>query len=113
MNKINLQNVQCQTVSDFQKISTTARQFKDFEALPYKLKDFHGLEILFPNSRTFKDFQVLYEPCDKCPSVYINVQASIMSYEFMLRRLHRAQFFWNFALFVELLVTESNSLLLT
>ena len=35
MNKINLQNVQCQTVSDFQKISTKARQFKDFEALLY------------------------------------------------------------------------------
>jgi hypothetical protein len=32
-------------------------QFKDFRALLYKLKDFRGLEFLFPNSRN------LYEPC--------------------------------------------------
>ena len=36
--------------------------FKDFQALLYKFKDFQGLEFSFSNSRTFKDFQVLYEP---------------------------------------------------
>ena len=36
--------------------------FKDFQALLYKFKDFQGLEFLFSNSRTFKDFQVFYEP---------------------------------------------------
>jgi hypothetical protein len=47
----------------FQKISTketTKDQFKDLQALLYKLKDIQGLEFLFPNSGTFKDFQVLY-----------------------------------------------------
>jgi hypothetical protein len=35
---------------------------KDIQVLLYKFKDIQGLEFLFSNSRTFKDFQVLYEP---------------------------------------------------
>jgi hypothetical protein len=31
--------------------------------LLYKFKDIQGLEFLFSNSRTFKDFQVLYGQC--------------------------------------------------
>ena len=46
--------------------------FKDFQALLYIFKDFQGLEFLFSNSRTFKDFQVLYEPCDKGISQCVN-----------------------------------------
>jgi hypothetical protein len=44
-------------VKQFQKIS------KNFQVLLYKFKDIQGLKFLFSNSRTFKDFQVLYEPC--------------------------------------------------
>ena len=48
--------------NSFRKYLLKQEQFKDIQALLYKLKDFQGLEFLFPNSRTFKDFQVLYEP---------------------------------------------------
>ena len=41
---------------------TKAKKFKDFQVLLYKFKDIPDLEFLFSNSRTFKDFQVLYEP---------------------------------------------------
>jgi hypothetical protein len=40
--------------NNFRKYPLKQEQFKDFEALLYKLKDFQGLEFLFPNSRTFK-----------------------------------------------------------
>jgi hypothetical protein len=29
----------------------------------YKFQGIQGLDFLFSNSKTFKDFQVLYEPC--------------------------------------------------
>ena len=38
-------------------------EFKVFQALLHKFKDFQGLEFLFSNSSTFKYIQVLYEPC--------------------------------------------------
>jgi hypothetical protein len=44
--------------NNFRKYPLKQEQFKDFQALLYKLKDFQGLEFLFPNSR----IQVLYEP---------------------------------------------------
>ena len=50
---------QCQT-----KVHTLKQdEFNDFQALLYKFKDFQCLELLFSNSSTFKDIQVLYEPC--------------------------------------------------
>ena len=58
------QNVrlECQTISEnIQKLKQ--EEFKDIQVLLYKFKDIQGLEFLFSNSRTFKDFQVLYEPC--------------------------------------------------
>jgi hypothetical protein len=58
------QNVrfECQTISEnIQKLKQ--EEFKDIQVLLYKCKDIQGLEFLFSNSRTFKDFQVLYEPC--------------------------------------------------
>jgi hypothetical protein len=42
--------------NNFRKYPLKQEQFMDFQALLYKLKDFQGLEFLFPNSRTFKDF---------------------------------------------------------
>jgi hypothetical protein len=57
------QNVrlECQTISEnIQKLKQ--EEFKDIQVLLYKFKDIQGLEFLFSNSRTFKDFQVLYEP---------------------------------------------------
>jgi hypothetical protein len=56
MNKINLQNVQILISKKFRKYPLKQEQFKDFEALLYKLKDFEGLEFLFPNSRTLQGF---------------------------------------------------------
>jgi hypothetical protein len=47
--------------NNFRKYPVKQEQFKDIQALLYKLKDFQDLGFLFPNSRTFKDFQVLYE----------------------------------------------------
>jgi hypothetical protein len=47
--------------SNFRKYPLKQEQFKNFQALLYKLKDFRSLGFLFPNSRTFKDSQVLYE----------------------------------------------------
>jgi hypothetical protein len=64
INKINLQNVQFLMPNNFRKYPLKQEQFKDFRALLYELKDFQGMDFLFPNSsRTFKDLQVLYEPC--------------------------------------------------
>jgi hypothetical protein len=57
------QNVrfECQTISEnIHKLKQ--EEFKDFQVLLYKFNDIQGLEYLFSNSRTFKDFQVLYEP---------------------------------------------------
>jgi hypothetical protein len=48
--------------NNFRKYPLKQEQFKDFQVLLYKLKDFRGLEFLFPNSRTFKDFQVCANP---------------------------------------------------
>jgi SET domain-containing protein len=62
MNKISLQNVQFLMPNNLRKYPLKQEQFKDFQALHYKLKDFQVLEFLFPNSRTSKDFQVMYEP---------------------------------------------------
>jgi hypothetical protein len=62
MKKINLQNVQFLMPNNFRKYPLKQEKFMNFQALLYKLKDFRVLEFLFPNSRTFKDFQVLYEP---------------------------------------------------
>ena len=64
------QNVrlECQTISEnIQKLKQG--EFKDIQVLLYKFKDIQGLEFLFSNSRTFKDFQVLYEPCYICNRV--------------------------------------------
>ena len=47
--------------NNFRKYPLKQEQFKDFQALLYKLKNFQGLKFLFPNSRTFKDFEVLYD----------------------------------------------------
>jgi hypothetical protein len=61
---MNTQNqFQNQTISEnIQKLKQ--EEFKDIQVLLYKFKDIQGLEFLFSNSRTFKDFrQVLYEPC--------------------------------------------------
>jgi hypothetical protein len=55
MNKINLQNVQFLMPNNFRKYPVKQEQFKDFQALLYKLKDFQSLEFLFPNSGTFKE----------------------------------------------------------
>jgi hypothetical protein len=53
---------ECQTISEnIQKLKQ--EKFKDFQGLLYKFKEIQGLEFLFSNSSTFKDFQVLYEPC--------------------------------------------------
>ena len=58
-NKISV--FECQTISEnIQKLKQ--EKFKDFQVLLYKFKDIQGLEFLFTNSRTFKEFQVLYEP---------------------------------------------------
>jgi hypothetical protein len=48
--------------NNFRKYPLKQEQFKDFQVLLYKLKDFQSLGFLFPNSRIFKDFQVLYKP---------------------------------------------------
>jgi hypothetical protein len=49
---------ECQTISEnIHKLKQ--EEFMDFQVLLYKLKDIQGLEFLFSNSRTFKDFQVL------------------------------------------------------
>ena len=40
-----------------------ATNFKDFPALTAIFKDFQGLEFLFSDSRTFKDFQGACKPC--------------------------------------------------
>jgi hypothetical protein len=55
-NKINLQNVQFLMPNNFRKYPLKQEQFKDFQALLYKLKDFQGLAFYFPYSRTFNDF---------------------------------------------------------
>jgi hypothetical protein len=57
-------HVECQTISEnIQKLKQ--EEFKDIQVLLYKFKDIQGLGFLFSNSRTFKDFQVLYEPWGK------------------------------------------------
>jgi hypothetical protein len=48
--------------NNFRKYPLKQEEFKDIQVLLYKLKDFQSLGFLFPNSRTFKDFQILYEP---------------------------------------------------
>jgi hypothetical protein len=54
------QNVRFQTISEnIPKLKQ--EEIKDFQALLYKFKDIQGLELLFSNSRTFKDLQVLYD----------------------------------------------------
>jgi hypothetical protein len=58
MTKINLQNVQFLMPNNLRRYPLKQEQFKDIQALLYKLKHFQGLEFLFPNSRTFKDFHV-------------------------------------------------------
>jgi hypothetical protein len=55
-NKINLQNVQFLMPNNFRKYPLKQEQFKDFQVLLYKLKDFQGLAFYFPYSRTFNDF---------------------------------------------------------
>ena len=53
---------ECQIISEsIHKLKQ--EKFKYFQVLLYKFKDIQGLDFLFSNSRTFKDFQVLYEPC--------------------------------------------------
>ena len=53
--------LECQTISEnIQKLKQ--EEFKNIQVLLYKFEDIQGLEFLFSNSRTFKDFQVLYEP---------------------------------------------------
>jgi hypothetical protein len=42
--------------NNFRKYPLKQEQFKDFQALLYKVKVFQGLEFLFPNSRILKDF---------------------------------------------------------
>ena len=56
MNKINLQKCPILNAKQFssENINYKQEQFKDFQALLYKLKNFQGLEFLFSNSRTFK-----------------------------------------------------------
>ena len=54
MNRINLQNVQFLMPNNFGKYPLKPEELKDFQALLYKLKNFQGLEFLFPNSRIFK-----------------------------------------------------------
>ena len=51
-------------------------EFKDFQVLLHKFQDIQGLEFLFSNSRTFKDFQVLYENPASCLTIlfYIHVK---------------------------------------
>ena len=61
-------------VKQFQKIfqkTIKQEQFKDFQVLLYKFKDIQGLEFSFSNSRTFKDFQVLYKPCERFPNSFV------------------------------------------
>ena len=76
-NKINLQNVQFSMPNNFRKYPLK-QEHKDFQALLYKLKNFQGLEFLFPNSRTFKDIQVMNEPCEKSYA-YSQLHAVTMS----------------------------------
>ena len=61
-NQFNKMSVfECQTISEnIHKLKQ--EESKDIQVLLYKFKDIQGLEFLFSNSRTFKDFQVLYEP---------------------------------------------------
>ena len=62
-NKMSL--FECQTISEnIHKLKQ--EEFKDSQLLLYKFQDIQGLEFLFSNSRRFKDFQVLYEPCNIC-----------------------------------------------
>jgi hypothetical protein len=52
---------ECQTISEnIRKLKE--EKIKDFQVLLDKFKDIQGLEFLFSNSTTFKDFQVLYKP---------------------------------------------------
>jgi hypothetical protein len=74
MNKINLQNVQFLMPNNFRKYPLKQEQFKDFQALLYKLKDFQGLEFLFSDSRIFKFCTNPVSPC------IIQVVASIRSF---------------------------------
>jgi hypothetical protein len=65
-NQFNKMSVLSQTISEnIQKLKQ--EKFKEFQILLYKFKDIQGLEFLFSNSRTFKDFQILYEPCVAYP----------------------------------------------
>jgi hypothetical protein len=77
MNKIDLQNVQFSMPNNFRKYPLK-QEHKYFQALLYKLKNFQGLEFLFPNSRTLKDFHVMYEPCEKSYA-YSQLHAVTMS----------------------------------
>jgi hypothetical protein len=67
------QNVRFESQTILENIQQLKHEkFKDFQVLLYKFKEIQGLEILFSNSRTFKDFQVLYEPCNNKPLLDLN-----------------------------------------
>jgi hypothetical protein len=53
--------LECQRISE-NIHKPKQEEFKDFQVLLYKFKAIQGLGFSFSNSRTFKDFQVLYEP---------------------------------------------------
>jgi hypothetical protein len=46
---------------------TKARRIQGHSSTSLQIQGHSGLEFLFSNSRTFKDFQVLYEPCLTAP----------------------------------------------
>jgi hypothetical protein len=56
-------NTLCTILYGGKGVNKMRSETKDFQVLLYKFKDIQGLEFLFSNSRTFKDFQVLYGQC--------------------------------------------------
>ena len=70
-------------------------EFKDFQVLLHKFQDIQGLEFLFSNSRTFKDFQVLYEPCQLFNNLILHPRKDEKTNLFYSRYLHQWYKFQN------------------
>jgi hypothetical protein len=84
---MNIQNQFNKTISEnIHKLKQ--EECKDFQGLLYKFQDIQRLEFLFSNSRTFKDFQVLYEPChsgiktDNCDLYLVSMLGRSFSFVF-------------------------------
>jgi hypothetical protein len=62
LNKINLQNVQFLMPNNFRKYLPKQEQFKDVQALLYKLKDFKDLNFCFQIQRLSRIFKFCKNP---------------------------------------------------